>query len=54
MLPAGQDAAEALYRITYAAYYQHSLTVTSNIRPSQSALRPGRGRLLRRCRTMRR
>jgi hypothetical protein len=36
MLPAGQNAAEALYRIAYAAYYQHSLTVTSNIRPSKA------------------
>src|SRR4029077_7522241 len=34
MLPAGQDAAEALYRITDAAYERRSLAVTSNIHPS--------------------
>ena len=30
MLPAGQDAAEAFYRITDAAYERRSVTVTSN------------------------
>ena len=34
MLPAGQDAAEALYRITGAAYERRSVAVTSNIHPS--------------------
>ena len=34
MLPAGQDAAEAFYRITDAAYERRSLAVTSNIHPS--------------------
>ena len=34
MLPAGQDAAEAFYRITDAAYERRSVTVTSNIHPS--------------------
>ena len=36
MLPAGQDAAEAFYRITDAAYERRSLIVTSNIHPSGS------------------
>ena len=34
MLPAGQDAAEAFYRITDAAYQRRSVAVTSNIHPS--------------------
>src|SRR5436190_39339 len=34
MLPAGQDAAEAFYRITDAAYDRRSVAVTSNIHPS--------------------
>ena len=34
MLPAGQDAAEAFYRIVDAAYERRSVTVTSNIHPS--------------------
>ncbi|CAN5619963.1 IS21-like element IS100kyp family helper ATPase IstB [soil metagenome] len=34
MLPAGQSEAEALYRITDAAYERRSLAVTSNIHPS--------------------
>jgi DNA replication protein DnaC len=34
MLPAGQDAAEAFYRIIDAAYERRSIAVTSNIRPS--------------------
>lgn len=34
MLPAGQAEAEALYRITDAAYERRSLAVTSNIHPS--------------------
>jgi len=34
MLPAGQDAAEAFYRITDAAYERRSMAVTSNIHPS--------------------
>lgn len=34
MLPAGQDAAEAFYRIVDAAYEHRSLAVTSNIHPS--------------------
>jgi DNA replication protein DnaC len=34
MLPAGQDAAEAFYRITDAAYERRSVPVTSNIHPS--------------------
>ena len=34
MLPAGQDAAEAFYRITDAAYERRSVAVTSNIHPS--------------------
>jgi hypothetical protein len=33
MLPAGQDAAEAFYRITDAAYERRSVAVTSNIHP---------------------
>jgi hypothetical protein len=31
MLPAGQDAAEAFYRITDAAYERRSVAVTSNL-----------------------
>jgi DNA replication protein DnaC len=34
MLPAGQDAAEAFYRVVDAAYEHRSLAVTSNIHPS--------------------
>ena len=34
MLPAGQAAAEALYRLTDAAYERRSLIVTSNLHPS--------------------
>ena len=34
MLPAGQDAAEAFYRVTDAAYERRSVAVTSNIHPS--------------------
>ena len=34
MLPAGQDAAEAFYRIIDAAYERRSIAVTSNIHPS--------------------
>jgi DNA replication protein DnaC len=34
MLPAGQDAAEAFYRIVDGAYEHRSLAVTSNIHPS--------------------
>jgi DNA replication protein DnaC len=34
MLPVGQDAAEAFYRIVDAAYERRSLAVTSNIHPS--------------------
>jgi DNA replication protein DnaC len=34
MLPAGQDAAEAFYRIADAAYERRSVAVTSNIHPS--------------------
>jgi len=34
MLPAGQDAAEAFYRIIDAAYERRSIAVTSNIQPS--------------------
>jgi DNA replication protein DnaC len=34
MLPAGQDAGEAFYRITDAAYERRSMAVTSNIHPS--------------------
>jgi DNA replication protein DnaC len=36
MLPAGQDAAEARYRITDAAYERRSVAVTSNIHPSKA------------------
>lgn len=35
MLPAGQDAAEAFYRIVDAAYERRSVAVTSNIHPSR-------------------
>jgi DNA replication protein DnaC len=34
MLPAGQTAAEAFYRLTDAAYERRSLIVTSNLHPS--------------------
>ena len=34
MLPAGQDAAEAFYRIVDAAYERRSIALTSNIHPS--------------------
>jgi len=34
MLPAGQDAAEAFYRIVDAAYERRSVAVTSNLHPS--------------------
>ncbi|MGH3274590.1 MAG: ATP-binding protein [Streptosporangiaceae bacterium] len=34
MLPAGQDAAEAFYRLTDAACERRSVAVTSNIHPS--------------------
>lgn len=34
MLPAGQDAAEALYRVIDAAYERRSVIVTSNLHPS--------------------
>ena len=34
MLPTGQDAAEAFYRIIDAAYERRSTAVTSNIHPS--------------------
>src|SRR5947209_479735 len=36
MLPAGQDAAEAFYRITDAAYERRAIAVTSNIHPSKA------------------
>ena len=34
MLPAGQDAAEAFYRVVDAAYERRSIAVTSNMHPS--------------------
>jgi DNA replication protein DnaC len=34
MLPAGQDAAEAFYRVVDAAYERRSVAVTSNLHPS--------------------
>ncbi len=34
MLPAGQEAAEAFYRVVDAAYERRSLAVTSNLHPS--------------------
>jgi DNA replication protein DnaC len=34
MLPTGQDAAEAFYRVVDAAYERRSIAVTSNIHPS--------------------
>jgi hypothetical protein len=40
MLPAGQDAAEAFYRITDAAYERRSVAVTSNIHPSKAHMFP--------------
>ncbi len=36
MLPAGQDAAEAFYRVVDAAYERRSVAVTSNIHPSKA------------------
>ncbi len=35
MLPAGQEAAEAFYRVIDAAYERRSVAVTSNIHPSR-------------------
>jgi DNA replication protein DnaC len=35
MLPAGQAAAEALYRLVDAAYERRSLIVTSNLDPTR-------------------
>jgi DNA replication protein DnaC len=35
MLPAGQEAAEAFYRVVDAAYERRSVAVTSNIHPSR-------------------
>jgi len=40
MLPAGQDAAEAFYRIVDAAYERRSIAVTSNIHPASTASCP--------------
>jgi DNA replication protein DnaC len=34
MLPSGQDAAEAFYRVVDAAYEKRSLAVTSNLHPA--------------------
>ena len=34
MLPSGQDAAEAFYRVVDAAYEKHSVAVTSNLHPA--------------------
>ena len=34
MLPTGQDAAEAFYRVIDAAYEKRSVVVTSNLHPS--------------------
>ena len=34
MLPAGQEAAEAFYRLVDAAYERRSIAVTSNLHPS--------------------
>ena len=34
MLPAGQDAAEAFYRVVDAAYERRCVAVTSNLHPS--------------------
>ena len=36
MLPAGQEAAEAFYRVVDAAYERRSVAVTSNIHPAGS------------------
>jgi hypothetical protein len=36
MLPAGQDAAEAFYRVVDAAYERRSVAVTSNLHPSKA------------------
>jgi DNA replication protein DnaC len=38
MLPAGQAAAEALYRLADAAYERRSLIVTSNLHPSKAQM----------------
>ena len=38
MLPAGQAAAEALYRVIDAAYERRSVAITSNIHPSKAHL----------------
>lgn len=38
MLPAGDDAAEAFYRIVDAAYERRSIAVTSNLHPSKAHL----------------
>ncbi|MDV7084027.1 ATP-binding protein [Rhodococcus opacus] len=38
VLPAGQEAAEAFYRIVDAAYERRSVAVTSNIHPSKAHL----------------
>jgi DNA replication protein DnaC len=34
MLPSGQDAAEAFYRVVDAAYEKRSVAVTSNLHPA--------------------
>ncbi|MFF7534333.1 ATP-binding protein [Streptomyces bobili] len=39
LLPVGEDAAEAFYRIIDAAYELRSIAVTSNIHPPASTLR---------------
>jgi DNA replication protein DnaC len=36
LLPVGEDAAEAFYRIIDAAYERRSIAVTSNIHPSKA------------------
>jgi hypothetical protein len=36
MLPTGQAAAEALYRLIDAAYERRSVAVTSNLHPSKA------------------
>jgi DNA replication protein DnaC len=38
MLPAGQDAAEAFYRITDAVYEHRSVAVSSNLQPDKAHL----------------
>jgi hypothetical protein len=40
MLPAGQDAAEAFYRITDAAYERRFVAVTSKIPPGFDSIMP--------------